>query len=56
MSKSLAIKLSERKLITVYESDKLLEAINKLVKYNIGAVPVLNYKKELAGIMPKVKV
>jgi len=37
MSKSLAIKLSERELITVNENDQLLEAIKKLAKYNIGA-------------------
>ena len=33
MSKSLAIKLSERELITVDENDQLLEAIKILVKY-----------------------
>ena len=42
MSKSLAEKLTERELITVNENDKLLDAINKLVKYNIGAIPVIN--------------
>ena len=42
MSKSLAEKLTERELITVNENDQLLDAINKLVKYNIGAIPVIN--------------
>ena len=51
MSKSLAIKLSERELITVNENDQLLVAINKLVKYNIGAIPVINNNKKLAGII-----
>ena len=51
MSKSLAIKLSERELITVDENDQLLEAIKKLAKYNIGAIPVLNSDKQLAGII-----
>ena len=35
MSKSLAEKLTERELITVYENDQSLDAINKLLKYNI---------------------
>ena len=51
MSKSLAIKLRERELITVDENDQLLEAIKKLAKYNIGAIPVLNSDKQLAGII-----
>ena len=51
MSKTLAIKLSERELITVDENDQLLEAIKKLAKYNIGAIPVLNSDKQLAGII-----
>ena len=51
MSKSLAIKLSERELITVNENDQLLEAIKKLAKYNIGAIPVTNSNKKLAGII-----
>ena len=51
MSKSLAIKLTERELITVDENDQLLEAIKKLAKYNIGAIPVLNSDKQLAGII-----
>ena len=51
MSKSLAEKLTERELITVNENDKLLDAINKLVKYNIGAIPVINYNKKLVGII-----
>ena len=51
MSKSLAIKLSERELITVDENDQLLEAIKKLAKYNIGAIPVTNSNKKLAGII-----
>ena len=51
MSKSLAEKLTERELITVNENDQLLVAINKLVKYNIGDIPVINNKKKLAGII-----
>ena len=51
MSKSLAIKLSERELITVDENDQLLEAIKKLTKYNIGAIPVINSNKKLTGII-----
>ena len=51
MSKSLAIKLSERELITVDENDRLLEAIKKLAKYSIGAIPVINSNKILAGII-----
>ena len=51
MSKSLAIKLSERELITVDENDQLLEAIKKLAKYIIGAIPVTNSNKKLTGII-----
>ena len=51
MSKSLAIKLSERELITVDENDQLLEVIKKLAKYNIGAIPVTNSNKKLAEII-----
>jgi len=51
MPKSLAEKLTERELITVNENDQLLYAINKLVKYNIGAIPVINNNKKLAGII-----
>ena len=51
MSKSLAIKLSERELITVDENDQLLEAIKELAKYNIGAIPVINSNKKLTGII-----
>ena len=51
MSKSLAIKLSERELITVDENDQLLEAIKKLAKYSIGAIPVINSSKKLTGII-----
>ena len=51
MSKNLATKLCERELVTVNENDQLLEAIKKLAKYNIGAIPVLNSDKQLAGII-----
>ena len=51
MSKSLAIKLSERELITVDENDQLLEAIKKLAKYSIGAIPEINSNKKLTGII-----
>ena len=56
MSKSLAIKLSERELITVDENDQLLEAIKKLAKYNIGAIPVTNSNKKLAGIISELSL
>ena len=48
---SLAEKLTERELITVNKNDQLLDAINKLVKYNIVAIPVINNNKKLAGII-----
>ena len=51
MSKSLAIKLSERELITVNENDQLLEAIKKLAKNSIGAIPVINSNKKITGII-----
>ena len=51
MSKSLAIKLSERELITVNENDQQLEAIKKLAKYSIGAIPVINSNNKLTGII-----
>ena len=51
MSKSLAIKLSERELITVDENDQLLEAVKKLAKYNIGAIPVINSNNKITGII-----
>ena len=51
MSKSLAIKLSERELITVDENDQLFEAIKKLAKNSIGAIPVINSNKKLTGII-----
>ena len=51
MSKSLAEKLTERELITVNENDQLLEAIKKLAKYNIGAIPVINRHEKLSGII-----
>ena len=51
MPKSLAEKLTERELITVNENDQLLEAIKKLAKYNIGAIPVINSNKKLTGII-----
>ena len=51
MSKNLAIKLIERELITVNENDQLSEAIKKLAKYSIGAIPVINSNKKLTGII-----
>ena len=51
MSKNLATKLCERELVTVNENDQLLDAIKKLVQYNIGAVPVINSEKQLIGIL-----
>lgn len=51
MSKSLVLKLIERDLIIVHENDQLTEALNKLVKNNIGAVPVVNDNNELSGIL-----
>tara|TARA_A100001011_G_C13530722_1_gene524462 strand:- start:13 stop:444 length:432 start_codon:yes stop_codon:yes gene_type:complete len=51
MSKRLAAKLTERKLITVHENDQLTDAIKKLVRNNIGALPVINNQKQLCGIL-----
>ena len=51
MSKTLVNKLIERPLITLQESETVTDAIKKLVKHNIGAMPVINEDKELTGIL-----
>ena len=51
MSKSLAENITERELITVNENDQLFDAINKLEKYNIGAIPFINNNEKLASII-----
>ena len=51
MSESLVKKLSTRKCFTINESDNVSDIIIILTKHNIGALPVLNSKKHLAGIV-----
>ena len=51
MPESLVEKLSIRKCITVNEDDNLKLVINLLSKYKIGALPVINQKKQIVGIV-----
>ena len=51
MSESLVKKLSTRKCFTINESDNVTNIINMLTEHNIGALPVLNSKKHLTGIV-----
>jgi len=51
MPESLVEKLSVRKCITVNEDDNLKLVINLLSKYKIGALPVINQKKQIVGIV-----
>ena len=51
MSESLVKKLSTRKCFTINESDNVTNIINILTEHNIGALPVLNSKRHLAGIV-----
>ena len=51
MHESLVEKLSVRKCITVNENDNLKLAINLLATHKIGALPVINSKKRIVGIV-----
>ena len=51
MPESLVEKLSVRKCITVNEDDHLKLVINLLSKHKIGALPVINQKKQIVGIV-----
>ena len=51
MSESLVKKLLTRKCFTINENDSVTNIINILTDHNIGALPVLNSKKHLAGIV-----
>ena len=51
MPESLVEKLSVRKCITVNENDNLKLAINLLATHKIGALPVINSKKRIVGIV-----
>ena len=43
--------LIERPLITLQETETISSAVEKLTKYNIGAIPIINEAKELTGIL-----
>ena len=45
------LKIKDRPVITIGPSETLSSAIQKLVENNIGALPVLNDKGELLGII-----
>jgi len=51
MSESLVEKLSLRKCITANEDENLKSVINILAKNKIGALPVINLKKRIVGII-----
>ena len=51
MPESLVEKLSVRKCITVNEDDNLKLVIDLLSKHKIGALPVINQKKQIVGIV-----
>ena len=51
MSESLVEKLSLRKCITANEDENLKSVINILAKNKIGALPVINLKKRIIGII-----
>ena len=51
MSKTLVNILIERPLITLQETETISSAVEKLTKYNIGAIPIINEAKELTGIL-----
>ena len=51
MSESLVKKLLTRKCFTINESDSVTDIINILTDRNIGALPVINSKKHLSGIV-----
>ena len=51
MAKTLVNILIERPLITLQETETISSAVEKLTKYNIGAIPIINEAKELTGIL-----
>ena len=51
MSKTLVNILIERPLITLQETETISSAVEKLTKYNIGAIPIINEANELTGIL-----
>ena len=48
---SLISQLLKRKIVSINENKPIFNAINILAKHNIGALPVLNSKRELCGII-----
>ena len=48
---SLISQLLKRKIVSINENKPIFKAINMLAKNNIGALPVLNSKRELCGII-----
>ena len=48
---SLISQLLKRKIVSINENKPIFKAINMLAKHNIGALPVLNSKRELCGII-----
>ena len=48
---SLISQLLKRKIVSINENKPISKAINILAKHNIGALPVLNSKRELCGII-----
>ena len=51
MSERLVEKLSRRECITVNEDDNLNSVISNLAKNKIGALPVINLKNRIVGIV-----
>ena len=48
---SLISQLLQRKIVSINEDKPIYNAIKMLAKHNIGALPVLNSKNELCGII-----
>ena len=48
---SLISQLLKRKIVSINEDKPIYNAIKMLAKHNIGALPVLNSKNELCGII-----
>ena len=48
---SLISQLLRRKIVSINEHKPIYNAIKMLAKHNIGALPVLNSKRELCGII-----
>ena len=51
MENSLISQLLKRKIVSINEDKPIYNAIKMLAKNNIGALPVLNSKNELCGII-----